>query len=311
MVGTRARRSSQQQASRAARGRLLAAGLAPGLLALLAPGRALGGGAPVAGIRPAAAGGDTGAAIRGTVDAFRSALGPDNGTGGTFQSGRREINWDNVPDAQSAPNNLPPNYYNSSSPRGVAFSTRGTGLSVSAAPTANVPVRFGNLHPTYTAFFRTFSGARLFTALGSTRFDVTLFLPGTTTPAMVSGSGSVFSNVSDPNTSGIEFFDSRGNLLGEAFAPPGALSVAGGQLDGTGARIARVRVKAGNTPLGVQNKPTAIDLVAVDDLIYAEPQGGAPATPSAVPSATPVPRPITRRLCRRSRWCWCHQSRRR
>src|SRR5207245_2200820 len=73
------------------------------------------------------------ASIQAAVDQFRTDLGgANNGVGGTFATGRREINWDGVPDAQSAPNNLPANVFNSTSPRGVAFSTPRTTFHVSA-----------------------------------------------------------------------------------------------------------------------------------------------------------------------------------
>lgn len=47
------------------------------------------------------------AAIQAKVDEFRAALGALNGVGGSFASGRREINWDGVPSGFSAPNLLP------------------------------------------------------------------------------------------------------------------------------------------------------------------------------------------------------------
>src|SRR6266700_4015559 len=73
------------------------------------------------------------AGIQATVDAFRTALGSLNpNVAGSFGTGRREINWDGVPDALSAPNNLPANFFNVNSPRGVVFATPGTGVQVSA-----------------------------------------------------------------------------------------------------------------------------------------------------------------------------------
>jgi hypothetical protein len=115
-------------------------------------------------------GGDnTTASIQATVDNFRN-----NGLGnplnpnvaGSFDTGRREINWDGVPDAFSAPNNLPANFFNVNSPRGVVFSTPGTGFQVSG--NAGVAaIEFDNINATYSATFRTFSPQRLFTALES------------------------------------------------------------------------------------------------------------------------------------------------
>ena len=78
------------------------------------------------------ASGATPADIQTAVDAFRNFLGPNNGVGGTFPTGRREINWDGVPDAFSAPNLMPANFFNSNSPRGAVFFTLGTGFQVSA-----------------------------------------------------------------------------------------------------------------------------------------------------------------------------------
>ncbi|NDP47210.1 MAG: hypothetical protein GZ085_02255 [Sulfuriferula multivorans] len=53
------------------------------------------------------------AAIQSTVESFRSSLGMFNlNVVGSFGSGRREINWDGVPNGFSAPNNLPGNFFN-------------------------------------------------------------------------------------------------------------------------------------------------------------------------------------------------------
>ena len=57
------------------------------------------------------------AAITPVRDAYRTALGGGTvaGANGLFSDGtgaRREINWDGVPDAFAAPNNLPANFFN-------------------------------------------------------------------------------------------------------------------------------------------------------------------------------------------------------
>src|SRR6476661_6105953 len=80
-----------------------------------------------------AAGADT-AAITATRDAFRAAVGGGTvaGANGDFGGLRREINWDGVPDARADPNLLPADFFNVTSPRGVVFSTPGTGFMVSA-----------------------------------------------------------------------------------------------------------------------------------------------------------------------------------
>ena len=166
------------------------------------------------------ASGPNSAAIQTTVDAFRAALGilrPN--VPGSFGSGRREINWDGVPDALSAPSNLPANFFNTTSPRGVTFATPGTGVQVSG--NAGVaPVRFDNLNATYSSLFTTFSAQRLFTALGSTITDVSLFVPGSTTPGFTTAFGVVFTDIDIATSTSLQFFDLKNNSLGTFFARP-------------------------------------------------------------------------------------------
>ena len=59
------------------------------------------------GTKRTAAGSDP-ASIQAAVDAFRADLGnPNNGGGPATAAGRREINWDGVPDGASDPNPFP------------------------------------------------------------------------------------------------------------------------------------------------------------------------------------------------------------
>jgi len=111
------------------------------------------------------AGGANAAAIQATVDQFRVDLGgANNGVGGSFRTGRREINWDGVPDAFSEPNNFPVDFFNVNSPRGVIFNAiedeTGAALNqfaVSSTTASGVPVRFGNINANYSTIFQTFS----------------------------------------------------------------------------------------------------------------------------------------------------------
>lgn len=222
--------------------------------------------------------------IQSAVDAFRAFLGNLNpNVAGFFPAGgRREINWDAVPDGFSAPNNLPANFFNANSPRGVVFFTPGTGFQVSADsnnPPAT-PVEFGNLHPLLPRHFRTFSPERLFIALESPITEVLFFVPGSSTPATTSGFGVVFTGVNRDNTTKIEYFDIDGNLLSSEYVPPGtteheSLSFLGVAFSRE--RVYLVRITSGNVPLGTTDGIVRLispqrDIVAMDDFIYGEPQ---------------------------------------
>jgi hypothetical protein len=112
------------------------------------------------------------AAITPTLDAFRAELGGGSvaGANGSFGGLRREINWDGVPDVRADPNPLPADFFNVNSPRGVVFSTPGTGFLVSANSGTSTSTLFG-----FPNDFQTFSAQRLFTAVNSNTTDVSLF----------------------------------------------------------------------------------------------------------------------------------------
>lgn len=225
------------------------------------------------------------AEIDAAVNGFRTFLGDNNGVGGTFPDGRREINWDGVPDAFSAPNNLPANFFNANSPRGAVFFSPGTGFQVSAdnSNPTNTRIEFGNIKKQLPKLFRTFSPQRLFTALDSNITEVLFFVPGASMPATVDGFGVVFTNEKRNNVTKIEYFDINGSLLFSRFVLPGttkreSLSFLGVGFD-EGERVFLVRITSGNIFLkstgGISSTSTTgrrKDIVVMDDFIYGEPQ---------------------------------------
>jgi len=210
------------------------------------------------------------AAIQPTVDAFRAGLGTLNpNVAGSAGSGRREINWDGVGAAFTDPNPFPGTFFNSNSPRGVEFTTPGTGFLVSANAGGATPALFG-----FPTDFRTFSPQKLFTAVNSNVTDVSFFIPGFSTPAFTTGFGVVFTDVEVANTTSLEFFDANDVSIYSEVAPVAGnqgLSFLGAIGDAPG--ISRVRITSGvNTIVsnGVLGNPND-DVVVMDDFIYGEP----------------------------------------
>ena len=217
--------------------------------------------------------------VQAAVDGFRTdvslggALNAPNT--GPFVNGRREINWDGVPDAAADPNALPGTFFNNNSKRGAVLTTPGTSLSVSANAATATPVRFGSINAAYSANFQTFSPQRLFAALGSTIVDVTFFVPTSPgTPATVNGFGAVFTDVEIAGITTIEYFNANGDSLGTFEAPVGpdaGLSFLGVSFN-AGERVARVRITSGNAALGASTLDSStVDVVVMDDFIYGEP----------------------------------------
>jgi hypothetical protein len=217
------------------------------------------------------------AALTATRDQFRSDIGGGTvaGANGSFGGLRREVNWDGVPAAFAAPNNMPVNFFNVNSPRGIVIATAGIGLQVSAGVSdpSGQPVNFGNLNASYVSTFIVFSSQRLFTSLGSNIFDVIFYVPGTSIPATVTGFGAVFTDVDQANTTRIQFFDRNDVSLGSVNVPSSAsgLSFAGASSGDGRSTIARVRVTLGNAVIGPNDNNGTVDVVVADDFIYGEP----------------------------------------
>lgn len=217
-------------------------------------------------------------------DQFRVDLGGGTvaGANGSFGGVRREINWDGTPATFSSPNNVPSNFFNVNTPRGVVFSTPGTGFQVSGATTdggAGQPAaaNFGNIDASYSSVFSPFSTQRLFTSIGSNIMDVTFFVAGTNTAGLTRGFGSIFSDVDLANISSIQFFDASNSSLG-SFIVPNVVGATAAHFSFLGVSFAtpivsRVRITSGNAALGagvLDQNGGPNDLVVMDDFVYGE-----------------------------------------
>lgn len=195
--------------------------------------------------------------IQSTVTAFRSALGNLNPNQPvSFASGRREINWDGVPDGVSDPVSFPGNFFNGSAApraRGIEFTATGatTGFEVSSSVN---PV-FGE-----SGNFQTFSPAKLFRTVGGDEFDIRFFLPtDQTTGATTTGFGMVFTDA-DSDQPVLDFYDANNHLIHSltgSFTPSAGLGFMGTTFDA--ATVARIHVRAGDR-----------DGLVMDDFIFGE-----------------------------------------
>lgn len=225
-------------------------------------------------IRYLASGPDA-ASLSDTLRRFRNQLGDNNGVGGTFSSGRREINWDAVPAAAEDP--FPGGFFNSSSPRGAVFSTSDSRFKVSGAAGTS-SFLFGDITAQQWGLieFAAFSPDKIFAAVSNTEYDVTFFIPGTSTAATTNGFGAVFVDVDQPLVTALEYYDSEGELITTQFVSPSGARSKGFTFAGivtTGDQeIARVHIIAGTKPVDSPFENPPPDGVAIDDLIFGEPQ---------------------------------------
>lgn len=234
--------------------------------------------------------------IQAQVEAYKQLLGgADNGgTPGSQSSGFRTITWDGVPDNLAAPNDYPPDFFNAATEpraRGAVLSTPGTALRVSAKagnPT-NTPPRFGDINPSYANIFKTYSGERLFSPIGSNKVTLEFFVPGTKTPAVVRGYGAVYTDVDTDHTA-FEYFDAQGNSLGKYGTPisDNGLSFLGVAFPDP--IIHRVEIEYGTVALGPDDSATN-DVAVMDDFIYGEPQPIQQVVAQATTQATAAPAP--------------------
>jgi hypothetical protein len=210
------------------------------------------------------------------VTAFRAALGnPNNGNAaGPVVGGRREINWDGGGNPDGTITNLPTlaAFQN----RGIIFTTPGTGFA--QAPVASGDNNLSQLFGVdYSTTFTFFSPVRLFVPIGDHVTDAVFSLPGSNgaIPAGTRAFGAVFSDADLSDETTIDFFGISG-LITSLSVPEvpgnGNLSFLGIVLGPNEGLITNLRITTGTAPLGVADNPgQAIDVVAMDDFLFAEP----------------------------------------
>ncbi|MEX0663330.1 MAG: hypothetical protein WD598_01015 [Acidimicrobiia bacterium] len=215
--------------------------------------------------------------ITGAITKYQNLLGPDNGaTPETHPSGRREINWDGVPDEFAEPNSYPPDFFNgleAPRARGAVLSTPGDHLGVSADADnpSGAAVRFGDINPGYVDTFQAFSEERLFSPVGSNVANISFFVPGTDTPAAVRGFGAVYTDVDSKGAADFKFFDVNGKLLGKFAVPKSKDGLSFLGVAFSKAIVGRVQIVYGNSELGPDDGP-GYDVAVMDDFIFGEPQ---------------------------------------
>lgn len=221
-----------------------------------------------------AAGADA-AAIQAQVDQFRAALGADNGVGAASVSGRRQVNWDGIPAARLDP--FPGDFFVTTSPRGIEFSTPGSRMKVSGDP-GTPSFKFADITAQQWGLteFGFFSPSRLFGTLGSNITDVRFRVPGTAAPATVLAFGTVLVDVDVADATRIEFYGADDRLLATRTVQPTGVASQGlafiGVIVRGSGRIGRVRIIAGTKPIDSPFANPPPDGVGIDDVIYSEPQ---------------------------------------
>lgn len=209
------------------------------------------------------------------VNAFRQLLGEPLNTTPGQTAGRREINWDGVPD-EFATKSLPKDFFNKKelgasdgSKRGFVYASDGD-FRISSDG-------FASFESSNGTQFKSFSGGKVFANVSSSLWPAFFEVAGTATPASIKGFGAVFSDVDLSNNSFIELFNGN-KSLGKFFVPPhdGNSSFSFLGLYIKNERITNVSIGHGDGKLeagikDISNGGTD-DLVVLDDFLFDEPK---------------------------------------
>lgn len=212
--------------------------------------------------------------ITAELNEFRQLLGSTLNEAPGAQGGRREVNWDGIPDSLLG-KPLPQDFFN---PVGndPALAVRQKGLVYQS--TGNFMVSnsgFAEINSQAAGQFNAFSGKITFANVNNELWDIAPEIPGEATAATVKGFGIVFSDVDKAHSTFIEFFGEKGSL-GKFFVPArdnnSSFSFLGVYFKNE--RIRRIRVGHDGTLASggkdISNGGTH-DLVVLDDFLYDEP----------------------------------------
>ena len=213
--------------------------------------------------------------INGVITDFRNLLGNLNTTPDAT-SGRREINWDGVPDNMTG-QALPNDFFNPTEAGAPIAQQRGLVYASGVGEFQVSSSNFSNIDPAATGEFSAFSGTKTFANVAANLWPVNFEVAGQKTAAFTKGVGIVFSDVDLANSTSLEFFEGE-KSLGKFFVPPhtmeSSFSFLGVYFPGN-ERITKVQVKHDGI-LSDGGKDISAggqhDLVIFDDFIYSEPQ---------------------------------------
>lgn len=212
--------------------------------------------------------------INDEVNAFRTVLGePLNNIPGAT-GGRREVNWDAVPDSLVG-HSLPQKFFNPTDPGSPPALQRG--LKYTAPGEFRVSNnQFAEVNTQVAGEFASFSGGKVFANINSLAWEVDFEVPGQAVPASVKGFGAVFSDVDTENTTSLEFFNGT-RSLGKFFVPAhdatSSFSFLGVRFNNN-ERITKIKVTHPGKLADGQKDISAggpADLVVLDDFLFSEP----------------------------------------
>lgn len=206
------------------------------------------------------------------LEQFRNLLGAQLNTTPGATEGRREINWDGVPD-DLLNKKLPVDFFNPTGPEATVANQRG--LKYSATGNFQVSkTNFAEVNAGASNEFSSFSGTKSFANISSSLWDVEFQVPAKTEVAFVKGFGIVFSDVDLPNSTSLEFFNEN-KSLGKFFVP----AKNGSNFSFLGVyfkneKVTRITVDHNGELDKGQNDISnngPVDLVTMDNFLYNEP----------------------------------------
>lgn len=207
------------------------------------------------------------------LNEFRNQLGVLNTTTGQT-NGRREINWDGVPD-NFVGVKLPEDFFNATTAGSPVSQQRGL-LYAGNSDAMVSKTKFAEVNAQASSEFVSFSGNKSFAVVNALLWPVEFRVAGETTVAVVKGFGIIFSDVDKSNSTFIEFFNNN-KSLGKYYVPAHDNNTSFSFLgiyfkDQT---ITRVNVGHEGKLIDGEKDITqggSKDLVMLDDFIYSEPQ---------------------------------------
>jgi hypothetical protein len=210
--------------------------------------------------------------INSKIGEFRNQLGVLNTTTGQT-TGRREINWDGVPDNMTGLK-LPGNFFNPTAPGSPESRQRGLLYAENADAIVSKNF-FAEINAQAATEFSNFSGDKSFAVVNAALWPVEFRVAGQTTAATVKGFGIIFSDVDKDGSTFIEYFNGD-RSLGRQYVPVHSASSSFSFLGVYFPDEIITRVMVGHEgilQLGEKDisQGGTKDLVILDDFIYSEP----------------------------------------